>query len=196
MKKILPIIKLSANFAEVLRTVGYRNGHLENDVEHSFQLALVCWSANHQYRLHLDDEKIIKYAMLHDLVEVYSGDVDAHGDKDKISLKKESEKIALEKLKAEFPDFPELFEVIENYENRKDLESQLVYILDKFVPDINIRNARDNYYKVRKVDLDKWKEWLVNKINYDNIPKELKLLVDEAIEDIETNSKHHFYNSL
>lgn len=193
MRKLIPIINLAAKFASVQRTVGYRTGHLENDAEHSYQLALVCWSANEQYKLGLRDELILKFALVHDLVEVYAGDTDALGHAQDIASKKEKEEHALKLLKLNFIEFKDLLETIERYEKKEDVEAQLVYILDKFIPDVNISGAQGTYYQDRKVDIENWKKWLFSKIDYKKLDIKLKLLVDESIREIEINFKHNFY---
>ncbi len=186
MKKIVPLIQLTADFANVLRAVGYRKGHLENDAEHSFQLAIVCWSANHQYNLKLNDEKILKYALVHDLVELYAGDTDAFGDKNKIASKKDNEKKALDMFKKNNSQYKELLSIIYEYEQKEKTEAQLVYMLDKFIPDINLCNGNSDYYRDRKIDIYKWKEWMGNKIDYDSLSPKLKPLFDESVKEIET----------
>ncbi len=109
MKKIFPILKLTTELATINRTTGYRKDHFENDSEHSYQLALAAWSVNEQYNLGLNTEMILKLALVHDLVEVYAGDTDAH-DKEKTLSKKENEAKAFEKLKSEYADFKEMLE--------------------------------------------------------------------------------------
>jgi 5'-deoxynucleotidase YfbR-like HD superfamily hydrolase len=44
----------------------------ENDVEHSYQLAMLCWFTVMENQLSLDVHKVISYALVHDLVEVYA----------------------------------------------------------------------------------------------------------------------------
>ena len=146
MKKIIPIINLAATFASVKRTTGYREGHLENDAEHSYQLALVCWSANEQYDLGLKDELILKFALVHDLIEIYVGDIDAFDDKEKIATKKESEAKAFARLKAEYAPFEDMISAIERYEKKAEVEAQLVYVMDKFIVDANIHHSKGDYY--------------------------------------------------
>lgn len=192
MKKILPILKLTAQLATVQRTVGYRKDHFENDSEHSYQLALVCWSANEQYGLGLNNETILKVALVHDLVEVYAGDTDAH-DKVKTLSKKENEARALEKLKSSYSGFKEMLNTIELYENQGNDEAKLVFFLDKVIPDVNIYNAGSSYYKDRKVTLDGWTKWLFSRVDYDSLNTQLKSLVDESIAEIKTNFQDIFY---
>jgi len=194
MKKIIPIINLAAKFAAVNRTTGYRDGHFENDAEHSYQLALVCWSTNEQYYLGLNNELILKFALVHDLVELYADDTDAHDDKQKIANKKEIEEKAFKDLKAEYK-FDEIIETIERYEKKKDVEAQLVYMMDKFIPDVNIHLSKGDYYHNRKIDLADWKKWLLSKIDYKTLDSRLKLLFDESVKEIESNFKDTFYQN-
>lgn len=193
MKKILPIIKLAASSAGVKRTTGYRDGHFENDSEHSYQLALVCWCANEQYNLGLNNELILKLALVHDLVEIYAGDTDAHDNKEEIASKEVREKVAIEKLSIEYVDFKDILTSIKIYEERNTNEAKLVHFLDKITPDVNIYNSNSNYYKDRKVTMDGWVDWLFGKIQYEALSGNLKSLVDESVSYIKNNFQEIFY---
>ena len=193
MKKIYPIIELAAKFATIKRTTEYREGQFENDSDHSYQLALACWCANEQYGLGLNDELILKLALVHDLVEIYAGDTDAHGDKDKISSKKEKERKAFEKLKLEYFQFQGMLDAIEKYENEEGDEIHLVRILDKVIPDVNILNSNTSYYHDRNVTFGGWKKWLFSKIDYEILGPGLRLLFDEIVEEVENNFQSIFY---
>jgi 5'-deoxynucleotidase YfbR-like HD superfamily hydrolase len=194
MKKIIPIITLCADFAGVLRVLKYRVGHLENDAEHSYQLAMVCWSANHQYDLGLQDEKLLKYALVHDLVELYSGDTDAFGDEERLAQKTENEERSFQRLRQNYAPFNELLAAIETYREKQEPEAKLVNIFDKLIAETNILNSNDDYYIRRKVDLQKWKERLFSKIDYETLPDNMKRIVDEAVRETETVNKDIFFN--
>ena len=193
MKKIIPIIRLASKFATVLRTTGYREGHLENDAEHSYQLALVCWNANEQYNLSFQDELILKFALVHDLVESYAGDTDAHDTQEALASKKDREIEAFQMLKIEYKQFEDMIHTIERYERKNDPEAQLVYLMDKLIPDVNVHFGRGDYYHSRKINLADWKKWLLRKINRESLHPKLIALLDESIREIETNFKDTFY---
>lgn len=193
MKKIIPIIKLAADFANVMRVLRYREGHLENDAEHSYQLAMACWSANHQYRLGLDDGKILKYALVHDLVELYAGDTDAFGDKERLAAKKKNEERAFQQLRKEYGKFGEILEAIEAYNKKADLESHVVNVIDKLVAWANIQNSKDDYHVRRKVSIDTWKKRLFDKIDYDALDPKIKAIIDEAVAEVETKYQESFF---
>ena len=115
----------------------------ENDAEHSFELALVAWYIVRRDRLRLNIHKILSYALVHDLVEVYAGDtfifskdVKAHATKHK------REEKSRQKIARQFPEFAELHKMILGYEKRSDKESRFIYALDKLVPITN--NFIDN----------------------------------------------------
>ena len=140
LEKLLEFNKLLLSFREVERVLFVKGkDERENDMEHSFQLALLGWYIASSNGLTLKIDLLIKYALAHDLVEVYAGDTDVF-TKD-VSLhanKHEREEKALERIKKEFPEFVELHSIIEGYEKREDAESKFIYALDKLVPVLNI----------------------------------------------------------
>lgn len=104
--------------------------------EHTFELALTCWYIAHTAGLSLDQEKILKYALAHDLIEAYAGDTPAYdtaGQADKAAR----EQAAVTRIAAEFPEFPELITVIHAYEAKSDEEARFVYATDKLVDPLN-----------------------------------------------------------
>jgi len=140
LEQIFKFIKLTHDFQKVERTIFVAGTNRnENDVEHSYQLALVAWYIISTYKLSLNIDLAIKYGLLHDLVEVYAGDTYIF-DKDQsvIDSKVEREYKALERLKDEFPEFSEMTDLIVQYEKREDEESKFIYALDKVVAPINI----------------------------------------------------------
>lgn len=60
----------------------YLGGHetREDDISHSYSVAMFAWRLNEALDAGLDDEKLLKYSLLHDFVEVYAGDVNSFAD--------------------------------------------------------------------------------------------------------------------
>lgn len=109
---------------------------LTTTAEHTFELALLCWYIAQAEGLALDYEKILKYALAHDLIEAYAGDTPAYdtaGQADKAAR----EHAALVRITAEFPEFPELITIITDYEAKADEEARFVYATDKLVDPLN-----------------------------------------------------------
>lgn len=107
-----------------------------NTAEHTFEVVMLAWYVASVNKLKLDHEKILKYALAHDLVEGYAGDTPIH-DTNAQKFKKEKETAALKRISAEFPEFSELHTTIHAYEQQKDAESKFVYAIDKLVDPLN-----------------------------------------------------------
>lgn len=106
----------------------------ENDAEHSWSLALAACALAPHIDPTLDLGKVAHFAIVHDLVEVYSGDVSIfstsandHADKE------ENERRALSQLEAEFSDLPWIHATIAEYETKESNEARYVWSMDKYL---------------------------------------------------------------
>lgn len=191
LEKSLKFLKLLRNLELVERTVYRPNDRKENDVEHSYQIAMMTWFLSDQFNLQLSTDKLIKYSIAHDLIEVYAGDTPVYS-KDSVNTiktKKEREEKALIALKKEFGDFKELIKIIENYEKKIDEESIFVYELDKIVPALNI--YIDNGYGWNKLDI-KLEEIKQEKRGKVKNTKQLVALLEETLNLFEKEKKTLF----
>lgn len=163
--KLLKFFEFLHKATTVQRTVKLQGRDaLENNAEHSFQLALLCWYLIDDFKLSLDKQLVFEYALVHDLVETYAGDTDPYIHSEKfIASKKKREYEALVKIKEQFPIFAALGQRIEQYEQKQDPEAKFVYLIDKITPDINIYLAKDTYYKDNNIPLEKELDWLNSK---------------------------------
>ncbi len=135
---LLAFVDLTHRFEQTKRVVfAAGEDRLENDAEHSYQLALVAWYLAEKHVLPLDPAKLLRYALVHDLVEAYAGDTYFYRDAAADADKKAKEQAAADRIAAEFPDFLSLHKTIENYEHQVDAEAQFLYSLDKLLPVIN-----------------------------------------------------------
>lgn len=83
LSKLLNFANLMSSFRAIKRDIPkYHNVEPENDAEHSYQLAMMCWYITTIENLNLDINKILKYALVHDLAEVYAGDVSLYTSND------------------------------------------------------------------------------------------------------------------
>jgi putative hydrolase of HD superfamily len=149
LKNALKFCELLNRFRLVDRAI-YANGkdRMENDVEHSYQLAMVAWYIASSRGLDLDSDLVIKYALVHDLVEVYAGDTDVFSkDQAYVGSKAEREEAARDRMKGEFPEFSELHDLVRAYELRHDPESQFVYALDGIHPVFNVYLDNGRFYR-------------------------------------------------
>ena len=152
VQRIAELQQLIADFAKVKRVLELAdNGQLENDVEHSYGLALTCWFVAPKIAPRLDLKKILLYALAHDIVELHSGDTYIF-DKEGVKTKSAREEAALQKLAADWPDFPELIDAAKGYKDKRDAEARFVYTIDKILPPVLINLG------------EKEKFWVDNKI--------------------------------
>ena len=103
----------------------------ENDVEHSYSVTLLAWFIHDHYHIPLDINKILKYALAHDLVERYAGDVNTFASDEDRNKKQVAEAISLSRLASEFSQFSDLITTMQDYEKRSDAESLFVWTVDK-----------------------------------------------------------------
>jgi len=115
---------------------------LENDSEHSFQIALVALYLIQQNKLPLDAYKAMGLALVHDILEVHSGDTYIYGAAGDIATKQDREAQAIARLKEQWPDQKLMLDLIDEYEAKTTAEAKFVYALDKLVPILN--NVLDN----------------------------------------------------
>jgi putative hydrolases of HD superfamily len=170
----LQFMDLLQEFRKVERMV-LSNGtdRKENDVEHSFNLAMLAWYLNQTLELKLDETKLFKYSLAHDLVEVYAGDTYFFLEEEAKKDKHEREEKAAKKIKEEFPEFRELHKIIKDYENKENREAKFIYALDKVEPLLSIY-------------LDKGVTWRKNKVTYQMLTsgKASKVAVDPVVNEI------------
>lgn len=134
IKRVAEFVQLLHTFQSVERVIYAPDlARKENDAEHSYSLAMLCWYLNDALKLNLDKNKLLAYSLTHDFVEVYAGDTyvfDHEGKKTK-HLREEEARL---RIANEFPEFKELHETIEKYENREDPEAVFVHAMDKLIP--------------------------------------------------------------
>lgn len=134
LEDMIRFSRLLLEFQDVIRAVRLPRGDVkENDVEHSYHLAMMAWYLNDVGDLGYDTSRIIRYALLHDLAEAYAGDVHAL-DLEGRKGKDKREAAALDRILTEFPGAAPMITTIEQYETKSDPEAVFVYALDKIMP--------------------------------------------------------------
>jgi putative hydrolase of HD superfamily len=186
LNKILGFVDLISQFRSVERVVLIKDSDRnENDVEHSYSLAVLAWYINNLSKLNLNTDKLLKYALVHDLVEVYAGDTFLyHKDADFVRSKQKREKEAAHKLKKEYSDFSELHKTIEQYEKHEDEESKFIYALDKIEPMLNIYMDKGRTWKETDVTLEMLKTAKTPKVALSPmVEKIFKKLIERLTEE-------------
>ena len=149
LDRIADLQQLIADFAKVRRAVPLADANAaENDVEHSYGLALTCWFLQGKIAPELDLSEILKYALAHDIVEVHAGDTYPF-DTAAVATKYQREMAALVQLEHDWPDFTDLTDYARNYADKFNEEARFVYAVDKLLPVIMIElaNAKEIWDK-------------------------------------------------
>lgn len=140
LKNILKFVDLLNSFRQVTRVVyAHNEDRFENDVEHSYNLAMLAWYIIESHNLDLDKGLTLQYALVHDFVEIYAGDTFIYTkDVKELESKEARERDAAIRLQKEVGEFKDLHSLINRYEERVDNESRFVYALDKIQPVLQI----------------------------------------------------------
>ncbi len=153
--RLVEFQKLLAQFSQIDRRLHRRHGKAmrqENDSEHSYNLAMTAFLLSEHFP-NLNQAMLLKYALVHDLVELHAGDTYAYAPEAVIATKLEREANAAQQLKREWPDFPELHKLIHDYEVHADPEAKFIYALDKIMPVMQIFIHEGYTWKKQDINL-------------------------------------------
>lgn len=128
--------RLTDDFMKIKRVPRLSNGERESDVERSFTLAIIAPEIARVLGLDLDHEKITKFALVHDLIEVKVGDVSSFNlTPEQLTEKEHREQLAKAELVRELEPFmPGLAADLVAYENQDTPEAIFVRTVDKLQP--------------------------------------------------------------
>lgn len=149
------------------------SNRLENDVEHSYNLAMYAWYIIDLYKMDLDVGKVLKYCLAHDFVEVYAGDTYFLVDTKQQEDKHKREQKSLENLEKQLKDFPDFIKIIKDYEKRIDKESVFVYSLDKTIDPLQYYIEGGSLLKAKKLGFTEAAEIKNRKINHEYPAQEI-----------------------
>ena len=147
--QLLDFVKMCNDFALIKRNKIKDDLSRETDAEHTYQVAMVSWYVNSAYGLRLNEEKILKYALVHDIPEVRAGDVSSihkHRDPTLRARQSRNEAKAAQNIQKDFGEFKDFLSIYEKYESQDDEEAKLVYAIDKFLAFINMYLMKNDHY--------------------------------------------------
>ncbi|MGM8938079.1 HD domain-containing protein [Psychrobacter glaciei] len=123
---------------DVLKRVNRRSyvtgtTRLENSAEHSWHLAMACWSIAELFELDVNHENLLKMALVHDLGEIDAGDTFLYADTRRDAHLEEREGIA--RLQRERGNgIADLSEIWEEQETGNSKEADLLRVVDRLLP--------------------------------------------------------------
>jgi len=190
-EKVLTFVKMLHDLQAVKRVVHVPGeDRYENDLEHSYLLAMAVWYAIDTFELPLNKDKAIRYALAHDVPEVYAGDTYIFSKDEKaLSSKKERELEARVKLRETFPTASSMHDAIEVYENQGDDEAVFVRALDKVMPLIAIYLQDGRTWKEAEVS---YTQILENKRKSTALSPEVLALAENIMALVDKDRKRYF----
>lgn len=106
---------------------------LENSAEHSWHLAMACWSIAELFQLDVNHEKLLKLALVHDLGEIDAGDTFLYDSSRSEAHIEEREGIA--RLQSHSGNgIDNLLEVWDEQETGSSPETELLKAIDRILP--------------------------------------------------------------
>lgn len=113
---------------------------VENSAEHSWHLAMACWSLSRSLKLDLSEEKLLKLALIHDLGEIDAGDTFLYSSKRDTAHT--AERACVKRLAShEGNAIADLAELWEEQETGNSIEAKLLKAVDRLLPFLlNIAN--------------------------------------------------------
>ncbi len=160
----LKFIELIDKMKDIDRAIYLKNWKQENDAEHSYHLAMMTIVFSEDFP-ELNLEKCIKFALIHDLVEIYAWDTIAVIDLEWLKTKEKREKDAINRLEKEFWNILwNILDLIKEYESKASKEARFVYSLDKIHPIIQNVIVKWKGWRKWNYNLEKTKENQYSKV--------------------------------
>ncbi len=185
------LITLSDELAElgkIDRATLLPGGRNETDSHHSFSLALIAYDICKKYCPELDADLVVRFALVHDLLEIITGDEDTLSlNHQQLSAKHKRELAAWKELELRLANYPALLSTLKEYERLDTSEAATVYVLDKACTiwthfwdngdSLHSRGAKT------RDDIDRWHATQMEKLH-----KRLHVMPPQVILDIFTDS--------
>jgi 5'-deoxynucleotidase YfbR-like HD superfamily hydrolase len=129
---VIKLHKLLDEFGLIERQHLMSDGRRESNTQHSFALALIAYEFAKQNAPELDAYKILRYALVHDLTELVTGDTPSlHLTNDEHEQKRLREIDAAKILSKNIEYAPNIVKNVLDYESVIDDEAVFVYWFDK-----------------------------------------------------------------
>lgn len=131
IKGVIEFIKEIENLKSVTRTAWTKEGRRESTAEHSWRLAMLLMLLEEDFR-DVDINKSIKMSLIHDLGELYDGDISAVIQENN-NVKVDMEEKAMNKMLTTLPESmgKKIYDLWTEYNNCSTKEAKLVKAMDK-----------------------------------------------------------------
>lgn len=132
-QELIDVGDMVDRFSDLDRIPRTSNGERENDVHHSYMLALAAPGLANKFYPRLDRDLVTNFSLVHDLLELEAGDVATFDlSPEALAEKKRREEEALPRLLEKLPE--NLREPLQAYESQESEEARFVRFVDKLLP--------------------------------------------------------------
>jgi len=138
-QSIIEFLKNARKMQHIKRFTPQPDGGLEDDAQHSWSVALTCMiiasRLEKEFNVKLDQAKILKMALIHDLAEIETEDTKPWEPEKRID-KEEKERIAMQNIVKLLPEdlSMELLGLWGECEKKETLEAKIVKSIDRLDP--------------------------------------------------------------
>lgn len=128
---------------------------VENSAEHSWHLAMACWSIARSLRINLSEEKLLKLALIHDLGEIDAGDTFLYSNDRNTAHTAERE--CVKRLENHHGSaISDLSKLWEEQESGTSIEAKLLKTVDRLLPFLHNLSSKGKTWQelgIRKVQV-------------------------------------------
>ena len=187
LTELLGFFKFQNRLKTVLRNNWTQDLRKESSAEHSWSVAMMAWFLSKklsvEFGRELDQNKILKMALIHDIVEIEAGDV-AAWDKDGRDMIKAKEQQAIDNIFIHLPgtDGQELHDLWLEHDKLETLESKLVKACDQLCPLI-YRIVFHNTYAGTDMTREKLDEIFLKVVSFSEATQKLYSLLVTELEE-------------
>ncbi|OCS85211.1 HD domain-containing protein [Caryophanon tenue] len=188
MQHVLQFIHVAEQLKKEMRHSWLSNGRQESVAEHTWRLTVIAMALEPYLKQPLRMEKLLKMLIIHDLVEVYAGDIPAFEKSNRKEQKHANEQRAIERLQQLLGGVAgqELYDLWQEFESRETYEAKVANAIDKLEVQIQHNEA----------SLDTWLPiehemtfQIAKHTEFDDALEQLRLLVvDEAAAKLEAGN--------
>ncbi len=162
------VVRMVFDFARIDRVTMSPDGVLESDTDHTVMMSVLACSVAAKFYKDLDIGLVAQFAIAHDLLEVYTGDVDTYKNMNDVEMmqnKKENEKRAQDKMRVRFDStYPWIPDIINRYESLDTKEARFVKTLDKIIPKVTNVVNKGMYFRNNDVSMEDFRDLRVRQL--------------------------------
>ena len=186
--KILLFLQEAEKLNQVERGNYRTDGKNENVSEHSWHLSLFLMLFEDSIPKDLDFKKMLKMAIIHDLVEIYADDTFLYDEKHNED-KKEREDASMKKIMSQLPGSigSKIKDLFYEFEDATTRESKFVNSFDKLQPIVQNLNSKGRGWKEHNITYDQVDSYKRKHMLHDKF-------VLELYEKIMKTAKEDYFN--